>query len=122
MSTHPALVPGNLAVITGAGYGGIGYSIAALLASKPYDMSVLIADNSEASLIQSQNKLIALGIAKDKIKIKQTDVTKYSEMEELVKAAYEFGKGKVDVLVLNAGIQTPTADFGNGKEEVRAFN
>lgn len=122
MPSHAALIPGNVAVITGAGYGGIGYSIAAILATKPYQMSILLADNSQSSLVQSRTNLISLGVPAENIKIKQVDVGKYSEMEDLVKVSYEFGKGHVDVLVLNAGIQIPTADWGKGQEEVDNWN
>lgn len=76
---HPALQKGNTAVITGAGAGGIGASVALLLLQR-YQMRVILADFDRESLKQTSESLIAAGVAEETFSTHVTDVSKWEEV------------------------------------------
>jgi NADP-dependent 3-hydroxy acid dehydrogenase YdfG len=110
--THPSLRAGNVAVITGAGFGGIGYSTAHLLLTT-YKLQVLLVDISSSSLAQASAALIAAGAPSESVHTRVVDVSQSAQMFEL--ADFVFSKfGKVDFLMLNAGVQMKTVDYKEG--------
>jgi len=104
MSIHPALSSGNVAVITGAAYGGIGHAIAKLLGTK-FGMKLALADISSENLAKSVSELThaPYNIPIGSILPVTMDVTKYSDMEMLRDKCYET-YGNLDVLILNAAV------------------
>lgn len=112
MSPHPALKASNAAVLTGAGIGGIGYSVAHLLLTR-YQLRVLLVDISAPALFAAQKALIAAGAKEEDILTRVVDVSNAAEVFELADYAFETF-GKVDFLLLNAGVQVPTKDFVEG--------
>ncbi|KAK4705964.1 hypothetical protein P7C70_g239, partial [Phenoliferia sp. Uapishka_3] len=109
---HPSLIPGNVAVITGAGVGGIGYATAVLLATR-YQLRVVLADISASALTAAHDGLIAAGVAESDIVARETDVSSFEDMKALADVAYE-AYGHVDFLFLNAGTGGPSKDFAPG--------
>ena len=93
MTQHPALTPGNVAVITG---GADGIGLAAAHYYKSIGMQVCIADLDAAKLEQASSQLgeIATMVA---------DVAKLADVGELKSQVYE-RFGRVDVLMNNAGV------------------
>lgn len=79
MTPHPALVKDNCAVVTGAGLGGIGYSIALLLLQR-YQMKVMLADFDKEALSKTSDALIAAGVAEERFLTHVTDVSKWDEV------------------------------------------
>ncbi|KAI5480541.1 short-chain dehydrogenase/reductase SDR family protein [Pseudohyphozyma bogoriensis] len=107
-STHPALVSGNVAVITGGSLGGIGFETAKLLLER-YNLSVLLADvNTEALNAAAE----ALG-SPSNLLTHICDVSQPKEVFALADLAFE-KFGRVDFLFLNAGVSMPTKDFAPG--------
>lgn len=111
-SPHPALKASNTAVVTGAGLGGIGYSVAHLLAAR-YQLRVLLVDVSASTLLAAQKALLAAGAKEEDVLTRVVDVSIAAEVFELADYAFEVF-GKVDFLMLNAGVQMPTKDFAEG--------
>lgn len=109
---HPALIKSNIALITGAGLGGIGFSVAQILLQR-YALKVILVDNSSHSLSASSKALLAAGVSQDQFETKVVDVSHAEEMfslEKEVRAKY----GQVDFLMLNAGVQIPSKDYKDG--------
>ncbi|KAK4051408.1 hypothetical protein OIV83_002892 [Microbotryomycetes sp. JL201] len=104
-----ALKRDNVAVVTGAAVGGIGYSIARVLLER-YGLRVVLSDVSVDLLDQTARELVKAGIAEERFMTHTTDVTNFSEVQQLADVAFETF-GKVDVLVLNAGASRPSKDF-----------
>jgi len=113
-STPPYLKPDAVAVITGAGVGGIGYEIA-LIAIQRHRMKVVLVDQSQAALDNTSKALISAGVAKEQFSSKVIDVSKIPEVQKLADEVFE-QHGRVDFLVLNAGIQIPSKSFGGDLE------
>ena len=93
---------GDTAVITGAGYGGIGYAVAELLASR-FKVHVVLVDRDPDALEQASKALVIAGIPESDFETRLTDVSDPDEVLQLANAVYEV-RGKVDFLHLNAGI------------------
>jgi len=103
---HPALVAGNVAVVTG-GASGIGFAAAAKFAS--LGMKVCIADHDAARLQEAEAKISAG--ARNVVTAIATDVSKPESVRELERAARQ-RLGAIDVVMNNAGIQPGSAMFG----------
>lgn len=101
---------GDTAVITGAGYGGIGYDTALLLATR-FQIYVLLADRDSAALEKASEGLIAAGVAEGDFATRVTDVSDANDMLELANAVFQ-SRGKVDFLHLNAGVSTEVKAYG----------
>ena len=100
---------GKVAVITGAA-GGIGQAAARLFASE--GAKVMLVDVNEEPLIQLAN---SIGIENTSYAV--ADVSKASEVERYLKKTLdEFGK--VDVTLLNAGIEGRIADLVDQTEKL----
>lgn len=101
MSIHPALSPGNVAVITG-GADGIGYAAAQYFMG--LGMRVCIADNDEARLqtIPTDDNLLTIA----------TDVSRMADVQALKHSAFEHF-GQVDVLMNNAGTGRPCTSWSD---------
>ncbi|SCZ89564.1 BZ3500_MvSof-1268-A1-R1_Chr9g10455 [Microbotryum saponariae] len=118
---HAALKKGNSAVITGAAYGGIGYSIATLCLQR-YGMRVLLADVSTSALERASQGLIKAGIPEESFIIHPCDVSDFGEVLKLAEVAYA-SFAKVNFLVLNAGVQMSTKDYSDDpKMSMEAWN
>ena len=78
MSPHPALKASNAAVLTGAGIGGIGYSVAHLLLTR-YQLRVLLVDISAPALFAAQKALIAAGAKEEDVLTRVVDVSNAAE-------------------------------------------
>jgi len=108
---HPAIKAGNVAVITGSAYGGIGFAVAKKLSAEN-GMKVVLADVNEPLLQKAQDKLQEAGVDKKNILLSTTDVTKIEQVQSLAdKVFVQFGQ--VDVLHLNAGMGWPSSTWGN---------
>ena len=107
--SHPALSPGNVAVVTG-GASGIGR--AAAMAFVRLGMRVCIADIGEARLFEAAAALTkaAPGGAAS-VMTMDADVSKVDDIVRL-EAAVRERFGGTDVLMNNAGIQPGSAMFG----------
>ena len=93
MTQHPALIAGNVAVVTG---GADGIGLAAARYYKSIGMDVCLADIDPEKLEVARTELgDVLTVA--------TDVSQLTELEKLKDQAYE-RYGRVDVLMNNAGI------------------
>ncbi len=107
--SHPALVPGSVAVVTGGG-AGIGLATATRFAAA--GLRVCIADTNQAALSSAAEQLatVAGGGASD-IFASRTDVSNRADVDRLAAAVTERWGG-TDVLMNNAGIQPGSAMFG----------
>ena len=100
MTTHAALRPGNVAVITG---GADGIGLAAAKYYKSLGMNVCIADIDSEQLDKSAGELgDALTVV--------TDVTQLADVQALRDQALE-RFGRVDVLMNNAGVARHCASW-----------
>lgn len=106
---HPAMSPGNVAVITG-GASGIGLAAAMRFAS--LGMKVCIADIGFSHLEAAETKLssVAKGGAAD-IMAAATDVSRHMDVMRL-EAAVQERFGGTDILMNNAGIGPDSTSFG----------
>jgi NAD(P)-dependent dehydrogenase (short-subunit alcohol dehydrogenase family) len=106
---HPAMSPGNVAVITG-GASGIGFAAAMRFAS--LGMKVCIADMGFSHLEAAETKLssAAKGGAAD-IMAAATDVSRHMDVVRL-EAAVQKRFGGTDILMNNAGIGPDSTSFG----------
>lgn len=106
---HPAMSPGNVAVITG-GASGIGLAAAMRFAS--LGMKVCIADMGFTHLEAAETKLssAAKGGAAD-IMAAATDVSRHMDVMRL-EAAVQERFGGTDILMNNAGIGPDSTSFG----------
>lgn len=93
MASHPAMIPGNVAVITG---GADGIGLAAARYYRSLDMRVCIADNDTTKLKAAENEL------GDMLAV-PADVSDLSDLEALREKVYDTW-GKVNILMNNAGI------------------
>lgn len=98
--THPAIVAGRTAVITGAA-SGIGFAAAEELAAK--GMGVLMIDLPGEKLEAAATRLAATGAT---VWAQGTDVSDLSAMEQVAAAAAELPP--VTVLMNNAGMGVPS--------------
>jgi len=97
MLTHPVFRSGNIALITG-GASGIGLALANKCAS--YGMKVIVADNNAINLKAAKETIKGPG----EVTTVELDVGMVEQFEGLKeRIEKEFG-GKLDLLVLNAGI------------------
>lgn len=101
---------GDTAVITGAGYGGIGYDVALLLASR-FKVHVVLADINPDALEQARKALVTAGIAENDFETRVTDVSDPDDMLQLAQSVYE-SRGRVDFLHLNAGVGAKVKAYG----------
>jgi NAD(P)-dependent dehydrogenase (short-subunit alcohol dehydrogenase family) len=100
MSTHPAIAPGRVAVITG-GAGGIGLAAAKRFAS--LGLRIVIADLDQAGLDAAAAEIAASSPGKDAAVIAvRCDVSRMDDVRALKERAYE-SFGEVAVLMNNAG-------------------
>jgi NAD(P)-dependent dehydrogenase (short-subunit alcohol dehydrogenase family) len=107
--SHPAIKPGNTAVITG---GAAGIGLAAAMAFAKAGLRVCIADLGEARLAEAARGIaeVAPGGARD-VMAAETDVCRHEEVQAL--ADRVMGEwGHLHVLMNNAGIQPGSAMFG----------
>ncbi|BGP16896.1 hypothetical protein JCM10213_007341 [Rhodosporidiobolus nylandii] len=114
---HAALKPDNVAVVTGAAAGGIGYAVALLLLQR-FSMHVLLADISAEGLDASRKALIAAGVSEEQFTTRVTDVSDYADVDGLAQDAFA-KKGSVDFLFLNAGVPSKAKSFGGELEDWR---
>jgi NAD(P)-dependent dehydrogenase (short-subunit alcohol dehydrogenase family) len=110
---------GQVAVITG-GVGGIGFALAKRLGAD--GASIVLADTNQESLNDAVSTLAAAGT--DTIGV-QCDVAEQSSVEALADQAFAW-KGRVDLLINNAGIgqtraKLPDAELANA-QRVMAVN
>ncbi|ORY60381.1 hypothetical protein BCR35DRAFT_355241 [Leucosporidium creatinivorum] len=121
---HPALAQGNTAVVTGAGGGaGIGYAIALQLLQR-YGLKVLLSDLSTDALERTSEALVKAGVDSAAFFTHAADVSQWEEVKELSNVAFE-KLGRVDFLILNAGVQRPTKDFteiSSADDQLAAWN
>lgn len=104
--THPALVPGSVAVVTGAA-SGIGLAAARRFAG--LGLAVCLADLPGPALDTAAEAVSSAG-ARDTLAV-PTDVSRPGEIEAL-EAAVRARFGGADILMNNAGIQPGSALFG----------
>ncbi|GAA6003081.1 hypothetical protein JCM10207_001975 [Rhodosporidiobolus poonsookiae] len=114
MSAHPALVRDNTFVITGAQPGGIGFESAFLLLDR-FGLKGVLADVSKDGLEGAREELIKRGVAEDRFTTRVTDVSNSADVDDLAEFAFST-YGKVDFLMLNAGISMPSKSFGGDRE------
>jgi NAD(P)-dependent dehydrogenase (short-subunit alcohol dehydrogenase family) len=107
--SHPAMSPGNVAVITG---GASGIGLAAAMRFARFDMKVAIADIGADRLKEAETKLtsIAPGGAAA-VMTMAVDVSRPDKVTELEGAVRE-RFGGTDILMNNAGIQPGSQMFG----------
>lgn len=112
MSTHPALKPGNVAVITGAGAGGIGHAVASLVATR-FGLHPVLLDINRDALDLAAKQLIAQGLAEDKFDTRVVDVANPEDVRDAADWVFE-RHGRVDFLHLNAGVGGKSKTYGEG--------
>jgi len=93
MASHPAMIPGNVAVITG---GADGIGLAAARYYRSLDMRVCIADIDKAKLQAAESEL-------GDVLAVPADVSNLSDLEALREKVYDTW-GKVNILMNNAGV------------------
>lgn len=106
--THPVLMPGNVAVVTG-GASGIGLAAAKRFAAS--GMHVCIADIGPERLTAAHEAVAAAGSASAEVMTRQCDVSRSDEVAALEEAVAE-RFGGTDLLMNNAGIQPGSAILG----------
>ncbi|SDK82610.1 SDR family NAD(P)-dependent oxidoreductase [Aliiruegeria lutimaris] len=104
---HPAIVKGNIAVVTG-GASGIGLAAAARLAEQ--GLKVCIADLPGEALDVAKATLIASGVAAGDVMTLATDVADLEQLRAL-EARVSSELGPVNVLMNNAGMQPGSSIF-----------
>ncbi|GAA5896397.1 hypothetical protein JCM6882_001003 [Rhodosporidiobolus microsporus] len=107
---HAALSRGNVAVVTGAALGGIGYETSLLLLQR-FGLFVVLADISKEALEATNEALISAGVSETQFETRVTDVADPKDVEDLANSVFQ-AKGKVDFLFLNAGVHFPSKSFG----------
>jgi len=107
--SHPAIKPGNTAVITG---GAAGIGLAAAMAFAKAGLRVCIADLGEGRLAEAVRRIAELAPGGSRnLMAMETDVSNHGEVSAL--ADRVMGEwGHLDVLMNNAGVQPGSAMFG----------
>ena len=111
--THPALVPGRTAVITGAA-SGIGFAAAEAVAA--LGMGVLMIDLPGEKLEAAAERLAAKGAT---VWAQGADVSDLSALEMIAAAAVELPP--VTFMMNNAGMGVPSTTLGGAKAWVRTL-
>jgi NAD(P)-dependent dehydrogenase (short-subunit alcohol dehydrogenase family) len=107
--THPLLVPGHTAFITG-GAAGIGLAVAARLVA--LGLKVCIVDRDEEKLASAAGTLRGIaGAAEDAVVAVAVDVSDREAMEAVAEMIFERW-GTIHVLMNNAGIQPGSGILG----------
>lgn len=106
--SHPAIRPGNVAVVTGAA-SGIGLAAAKKLGA--LGLRVTLVDRDAAHLAAAEEALVSAGIARASVLARAVDVSRREELVALEEAVVE-RFGGVDVLMNNAGIGVPSSVLG----------
>ncbi|GAA5844453.1 hypothetical protein JCM9279_006311 [Rhodotorula babjevae] len=114
MTAHPALQPGNVAVITGAGAGGIGFQVALHLAR--LDLHTVLLDNNQHALDLAAQQLVDEGISETRFTTRLVDVSDPQQLVDAADAVFS-QHGRVDFLHLNAGVGGKSATYGKGMLE-----
>lgn len=113
MAPHAALQPGNVAVITGAGAGGIGLAVALhCLARLDLNHTVLL-DNNQRALDLAADQLVAEGIPPTRFTTRLVDVSDPQQLADAADAVFA-QHGRVDFLHLNAGVGGKSRTYGEG--------
>jgi len=97
---HPAIRKGNVACITGAAYGGIGFAFAKFLLG--HGMKVALADISSNYLDKGEKILLESGLDASSFLSVVTDVTSEASCTKLADQVFQ-KFGQVDLLHCNAG-------------------
>ena len=105
--THPALVTGSVAVITGAA-SGIGLAAARHLSR--LGLRICLVDLDGARLEGVRDRLISAGVAPPNVMIHPTDVGDRAQILALADAVFT-AFGTVNVLMNNAGMQPGSSIF-----------
>ncbi|MBP7242638.1 SDR family NAD(P)-dependent oxidoreductase [Amaricoccus sp.] len=107
--SHPALVPGSVAVVTG---GASGIGLAAALRFAALGLRVCVADLGPEKLGAAADALAAVapGGAED-VLAADASVARPEDMDRLA-ASIDAAWGGTDVLMLNAGVQPGSSVFG----------
>lgn len=109
----------TLAVLTGAGIGGIGYAVAAHLAS--LGTRVVLADIDASALLGARLALIQGGAKDEDVLSVRSDVSCIENMLLLRGAVKKWGGKEPDFLFLNAGVQLPSKSIGTDGPDVDAW-
>lgn len=111
--THPALTPGQVAVVTG---GASGIGLAAARRFIGLGMKVAIADLPGDALVEAERSLVAEAPpGTTHVLAVPTDVAEPGALEHLERAVRE-KFGTVDVLMNNAGIQPGSTTFDTERQ------
>ncbi|BGP32730.1 hypothetical protein JCM10296v2_004514 [Rhodotorula toruloides] len=102
---------GAVGVVTGAGWGGIGFEVALHLAQQ--GVHVTLADISHEALEDARRHLVERGIAEDAFETRVADVSNPDDMRELADSVFA-ARGRVDFLHLNAGRGGSVKAYGEG--------
>ena len=136
---HPAIRKGGVAVITGggeprtsssarrctqmaltsvAGFGGIGYALAATFAA--HGMRICLIDNNASALREATDALKGSGgVPEGDVLGIEADVARYEDLQAAAKQVEQtFGKDSVRVLCLNAGMGASGATTWNGRMDI----
>lgn len=104
---HPALVKGNVAVITGAA-SGIGLAAAKYLARR--GLRVLLADLGADRLASARAQIVVSCVAQADVIVQEADVGDTAALQALCDRAFDVF-GAVHVLMNNAGMQPGSSIF-----------
>ena len=115
ITTHPALKPGNVAVITGAGAGGIGFAVALHLA-RDLDLHTVLLDNNQHALDLAAQHLADEGVPEARFTTRRVDVSDPQQLLDAADAVFD-QLGRVDFLHLNAGVGGKSRTYGEGMLE-----
>jgi len=119
---HPAIQKGGVAVITGGGFGGIGYALASTFAS--HGMRICLIDNNASALREATDALRGGGgggvnVPEGDVLGIEADVARYEDLQAAAKKVEQtFGKDSVRVLCLNAGMGASGATTWNGRMDI----
>lgn len=119
--SHPAIQPGNIAVVTG---GAAGIGLAAATAFARAGLKVCIADIGGDRLAAAARHIAAAAHGgTESVMTAETDVSRYEDVSTLA-GQVTSRWGGVDILMNNAGIQPGSAMFGprDKWERVMAVN
>ncbi|GAA5923954.1 hypothetical protein JCM3775_005557 [Rhodotorula graminis] len=119
---HPALARGNVAVITGAGAGGIGFHVALHCLAR-LDLHTVLLDNNQHALDLAHDLLVAEHIPETRFTTRLVDVSDPNQLVDAADAVFA-QHGRVDFLHLNAGLAGKSKTYGSDmlKDWDRIFN